>query len=137
MREQPTFRYPKGIKIITGRHLSREVYVYHVMNPALPNATSLQHLDLAASLRVKNHSPDGFNWGYDGSGPAQLALALMLLFVGPNEALPLYQTFKHAEVSHWDQGADWQVHGPFIHGWIRGQQYCEELDRKNIEEGSP
>ena len=25
------------------------------------------------SQRVKNHSPDGFNWGYAASGPAQLA----------------------------------------------------------------
>lgn len=25
---------------------------------------------------IWNHSPDGFNWGYAGSGPAQLALAL-------------------------------------------------------------
>ncbi|GAJ01677.1 unnamed protein product, partial [marine sediment metagenome] len=27
------------------------------------------------SQRVWNHSPDGFSWGYEGSGPAQLALA--------------------------------------------------------------
>lgn len=26
------------------------------------------------SLRVMRHSPDGFAWGYRGSGPAQLAL---------------------------------------------------------------
>lgn len=25
---------------------------------------------------LRNHSPDGFQWGYGGSGPAQLALAL-------------------------------------------------------------
>lgn len=47
------------------------------------------------SQRLRNHSPDGFNWGYGGSGPAQLALAI-LLFVGiPDEdALRLYQNFK-------------------------------------------
>ena len=27
---------------------------------------------------VNKHSPDGFEWGYRGSGPAQLALALLL-----------------------------------------------------------
>jgi hypothetical protein len=32
----------------------------------------------ARSLRVWSHSPTGFEWGYSGSGPAQLALALML-----------------------------------------------------------
>ena len=25
------------------------------------------------SQSVRNHSPDGFNWSYGGSGPAQLA----------------------------------------------------------------
>lgn len=32
----------------------------------------------ARSLAVRNHSPDGFSWGYAGSGPAQLALAILL-----------------------------------------------------------
>jgi hypothetical protein len=31
-----------------------------------------------ASPAVWNHSPDGFNWGYGGSGPARLALAILL-----------------------------------------------------------
>lgn len=26
---------------------------------------------------LRNHSPDGFEWGYSGSGPAQLALAIV------------------------------------------------------------
>lgn len=30
------------------------------------------------SQKVVNHSPDGFEWGYGGSGPAQLALAILL-----------------------------------------------------------
>ena len=35
-------------------------------------------LDLAASLKIVNHSPTGFCWGYAGSGPAQLSLAILL-----------------------------------------------------------
>ena len=30
------------------------------------------------SQRVANHSPDGFSWGYSGSGPMQLALGILL-----------------------------------------------------------
>ncbi len=47
------------------------------------------------SQRIRNHSPDGFCWGYGGSGPAQLALAV-LLEIAPDEetALREYQTFK-------------------------------------------
>lgn len=37
-----------------------------------------QRLDPGPSQRVSNPSPDGFAWGYGGSGPAQLALALLL-----------------------------------------------------------
>ena len=43
------------------------------------------------SLKVRNHSPDGFNWGYGGSGPAQLALAICLELFNSSEN---YQDFK-------------------------------------------
>jgi hypothetical protein len=33
--------------------------------------------DLPARKEVRNHSPTGIEWGYGGSGPAQLALALL------------------------------------------------------------
>jgi len=53
-------------------------------------------LDLGASLKIVNHSPTGFCWGYAGSGPAQLSLAILLdHFNGDKErALALYQDFK-------------------------------------------
>lgn len=35
-------------------------------------------LDPRPSQKFRNHSPDGFNWGYGGSGPSQLALAVAL-----------------------------------------------------------
>src|SRR5262249_20719564 len=44
---------------------------------------------------LRNHSPDGFNWGYAGSGPAQLALALLADALGDDEkAQRHYQDFK-------------------------------------------
>lgn len=44
---------------------------------------------------VRNHSPDGFEWGYAGSGPAQLALALAADVLDDNEAaLGVYQRLK-------------------------------------------
>ena len=55
-------------------------------------------LDPRFDLRF--HSPDGFEWGYGGSGPAQLALALLADHLGDNEkALALYQDFKGLVVS--------------------------------------
>ena len=38
-----------------------------------------------------NHSPTGFEWGYGGSGPAQLALALLAdHFANNQKALEFY-----------------------------------------------
>jgi len=49
----------------------------------------------AASLAVYSHSPTGFECGYGGSGPAQLALAILLdAGFGPKWALRLHQDFK-------------------------------------------
>ena len=43
---------------------------------------------------LRNHSPDGFCWGYAGSGPAQLALALVADHAGDAIAQKVYQDFK-------------------------------------------
>jgi len=40
------------------------------------------------------HSPDGFEWGYGGSGPADLALNILALFTDEANARRLYQQFK-------------------------------------------
>lgn len=75
-------------------------------------------LDLPASLKVRNHSPDGFAWGYGGSGPAQLALAILLRFTDRETACRLYQEFKWEHVSTWPQDGplDQEVDVPT---WIR------------------
>lgn len=51
------------------------------------------------SQRFINHSPDGFSWGYQGSGPAQLSLAILLKFLNSTLALQWYQEFKRDFVS--------------------------------------
>ena len=61
------------------------------------------------SQQVYNHSLDGFSWGcpparhcpYGGSGSAQLALALMLLYCDCDTALRIYQDFKQEFVAKW------------------------------------
>ena len=50
---------------------------------------------LEPGYRHVKHSPTGFEWGYGGSGPAQLAFALLLdFFESPSEAMLYYQDFK-------------------------------------------
>jgi hypothetical protein len=43
---------------------------------------------------VVHHSPDGFEWGYGGSGPADLARSILYDAVGPELADRWYQAFK-------------------------------------------
>jgi hypothetical protein len=48
---------------------------------------------------LRNHSPTGFAWGYGGSGPAQLALALAADVLGDDEkAEDLHQRLKFSLV---------------------------------------
>lgn len=49
---------------------------------------------------LHNHSPEGFEWGYGGSGPAQLALALLADASGDDQAaLNHHQAFKRLMVA--------------------------------------
>ena len=51
-------------------------------------------------LDLRHHSPTGFEWGCCGSGPAQLALAILADHLGNDEqALNLYQRFKWAVIA--------------------------------------
>lgn len=76
------------------------------------------------SQAVKNHSPDGFNWGYAGSGPAQLALA-MLLEVTNDEAKALahYQKFKFQVIAAISsQETNWEIEENKIVVWLEAQE---------------
>lgn len=65
--------------------------------------------NLDPRLDLRNHSPSGLNWAYGGSGPAQLALALLADVLDDDErALALYQDFKWSVVLHLDN-AGWTL----------------------------
>lgn len=67
---------------ITGNWQTREVQI------------DGKNLSPTKSQKVYNHSPDGFNWSYCGSGPSQLALAILLEYFPKEVALQWYQEFK-------------------------------------------
>lgn len=73
------------------------------------------------------HSPTGFSWGYGGSGPADLALNILALFIPPQEAWRLHQAFK------WDVIAGVPHEGTVIEpaavrAWIERQWAAEEAE---------
>lgn len=71
------------------------------------------------SQLVWNHSPDGFSWGYGGSGPAQLALALLFdTGLPPDLCVQIHQDLKWAKVAKWSQSACWTLPGAELLRWI-------------------
>lgn len=86
----------------------------------------LRSLTPKASQALFNHSPTGFAYGYGGSGPAQLALALLYDVLGDKVlALSSYQFFKWEKVSQWiepriyitsDEIREWAM------GWLQRQE---------------
>lgn len=69
--------------------------------------STTRHYPLHPRNYLRNHSPTGFEWGYGGSGPAQLALAIVMDATGSaKKALNIYQKFKFAVIArlpkeHW------------------------------------
>ena len=56
--------------------------------------------ELPLRLDLRSHSPDGPEWGYGGSGPAQLALALAADVLGDDDkAQEVYQRLKFRLIS--------------------------------------
>lgn len=60
---------------------------------------TVDHHQLDLRTDIRNHSPTGFEWGYAGSGPAQLALAILCYEFGESVAVAWYQDFKHQVVA--------------------------------------
>lgn len=77
-----------------------------------------KRLDPAVSQEVHNHSPDGFAWGYSGSGPAQLALAILLHFASRPFALRYYQDFKSEVIAEQSMYNDLHISNNVVHDFI-------------------
>ena len=78
-------------------------------------------------LDLSNHSPTGFEWGYGGSGPAQLALAILADALRNDRlALKLHQRFKWAVIAKLDRDERWSLHGDEVRraavGFIKNEK---------------
>ena len=73
---------------------------------------------LPVRLDLLYHSSE-FEWGYGGSGPAQLALAILADHIGDDtQAVELHQRFKQDVVAGW-QGNHFRITGHDIDTWLR------------------
>lgn len=83
-----------------------------------------QMLRIKPSQKLWLHS-EGFSWGYAGSGPAQLSLALLLDALGDKDrAVRLHQRFKFRVVAAWPKDEGWSITDTEI------KEICKELDEQ-------
>ena len=68
---------------------------------------------------IERHSPDSFNWGYGGSGPADLALAILTDFAGITIAEKFYQKFKFDFIA--PAGSELMIPDSLIIDWLERQ----------------
>ncbi len=88
------------------------------------------------------HSPSGFSWGYGGSGPADLALAILVdylrerppaqgytdptfsLWTVKSQAWKYHQPFKWHFVAKFED--DWELYDTQIEQWLKKEETRKE-----------
>lgn len=110
---------------------SHNITIYHgwrdeESNHVLANHRTLRH--------VIYHSPSGFEWGYGGSGPADLALSILAHYFKekylttayfkkfhsrPSQAWEYHQRFKWDFVATWND--NWTISTDEITTWLKKQ----------------
>ena len=81
-------------------------------------------------LDLVNKSPTGFSWGYHGSGPAQLALAMLCHEFGETVALAYFQDFKRRKIAELPQIKGWQMTSQDLQVYVAQvaeREYLEEM----------
>ncbi|MEZ4961985.1 MAG: hypothetical protein R2830_19310 [Saprospiraceae bacterium] len=95
MNNLPTTAHLKGTRTETAHGGNAKVWL------------NGKQLNLQASLKYCSKSPTGFNWGYGGSGPAQLAHEICRQIYGLKIARQVFQGFKHRYLANiQDDGFD-------------------------------
>lgn len=113
MSEQIEFATLARVIYYEGRRVRGGVAVSRHERPDASNSGARDLSDSVAELPLRldlaDHSPAGFEWGYGGSGPAQLALALLADALDDEyKALTLYQAYKQEVIAHLPQ-KEWQL----------------------------
>ena len=100
-QRQKEFDFESGDEIVP--YDGGDIFIERIAAPTLtaPFGIVTQQKHSASGVRTNvprrevKHSPTGYNFGYGGSGPADFALNVMLMFCAEREGAHfLYQTFK-------------------------------------------
>lgn len=84
------------------------------------------------------HSPDGFQWGYQGSGPADLARSLLWDVAGVEPPAWLYQEFKREFVAQWPmhEGLCWLLSEAYLLSWLGEHRPQEPIMEEVRDDGT-
>jgi len=125
----------RGVRRLTGR-LDVLIVEDHVAQP-LPH--------------VVWHSPDGFEVGYPGSGPADLALSMVADAVGEKQtreqakhfdpsscprAVRAHQEFKQEFIALLDRNAAWEIEASKVLAWVEASEaLARQVEDENMASG--
>jgi len=124
----------------TGRRLGLTPIVEEVQ------CDSSEKPDVIPSLKhIEYHSLDGFEWGYGGSGPADLALSLLVaVFIADayeekeayEKAWPYHQAFKWEIIARLDD-KEWMITANQVRAWVQKNDMQAEigLAKKGVANG--
>lgn len=94
-----------------------------------PHKVTVDGTPLDPRLDLRNSSPTGFSWGYGGSGPAQLSLAILAAVTSDSEALKFHQQFKWSCVAHIPKNSGWQMTVRDVDQWLQRARKTDPSDR--------
>jgi hypothetical protein len=103
--------------------------IYHGVRTTAGTEVTVNGTSLPLHLDKVNHSPTGFEWGYYGSGPAQLAFAILFDHLqNEGQAKALYQRFKEDMIA--EAPAEWIIDRDHINEWL------DSLKEDNTQNGN-
>jgi hypothetical protein len=98
------------------------------IGPRLPDEIVCKRKNGEACVNIPHwliyHSPTGFEWGYSGSGPADLALNIVAALIGENVARErgIYQEFKRKFISEMPREGG-TIYKADVITWLKGHGY--------------
>lgn len=109
----------------------RDAYTGHRRSTERNRVISPDGRRLDPRTDLVNHSPTGLEWGYGGSGPAQLALALLADRYADPVALDHYQRFKDEVVASLN-GDGWTLPVGAVDEFLTDEQVANAIPSTEI-----
>jgi len=116
--------------IILGREVLREAKIVTVTTYEIEEVDfKTTRAKLIESKELKHyvlHSPDGFEWGYAGSGPSDLAYSILWEYLGCQPNQDAWINFRDCWVRTWMR-TGWRITEKQITEWYESGVRLEEF----------